>query len=147
MKEFSLGLMVGFIQTTIGHPLDTLKTNYQNRTTINMNGNKIKILYRGVMKKTHPDLIKNDTKLLQMNLLANQYKNENNMLGMLDLCDQLGVKIPNLNKQHYDMMQQDIQDLQDQIEQIKKSHSYVWGTSDQKTRDDILNMILPPKDK
>lgn len=102
----------------------------------------IKILYRGVMKKTHPDLIKDDAKLLQMNLLANQYKNESNMLGMLDLCDQLDVKIPNLSKKHYDMMQQDIQDLQDRIEQIKTSHSYVWGTSDQTTRDEVLNMIL-----
>jgi len=30
MKEFYLGLMVGLVQTGIGHPLDTIKTNYQN---------------------------------------------------------------------------------------------------------------------
>ena len=48
MKEFSLGLMVGLIQTAIGHPLDTIKTNFQNKTKLNLNGNKLKILYRGV---------------------------------------------------------------------------------------------------
>ena len=48
MKEFYLGLMVGLVQTGIGHPLDTLKTNYQNKINLNLRKNKLKILYRGV---------------------------------------------------------------------------------------------------
>ena len=30
MNEFYLGLSVGSVQTIIGHPFDTIKTNYQN---------------------------------------------------------------------------------------------------------------------
>ena len=30
MNEFCLGLSVGSVQTIIGHPLDTIKTNFQN---------------------------------------------------------------------------------------------------------------------
>ena len=32
MNEFYLGLSVGSVQTIIGHPLDTIKTNYQNNS-------------------------------------------------------------------------------------------------------------------
>ena len=75
MKEFSLGLMVGFIQTTIGHPLDTLKTNYQNRTTINMNGNKIKILYRGVKYPLMSSVITNGFLFHSNDLFHNKFNN------------------------------------------------------------------------
>ena len=36
MNEFILGTIVGLVQTIIGHPLDTLKTNYQNRIKIDL---------------------------------------------------------------------------------------------------------------
>ena len=48
MNEFFLGTMVGVVQTLIGHPLDTMKTNYQNQIKINLKKNMIKKLYRGV---------------------------------------------------------------------------------------------------
>jgi solute carrier family 25 carnitine/acylcarnitine transporter 20/29 len=48
MKEFYLGLMVGLVQTGVGHPLDTIKTNFQNKTSLDLKKNKLKTLYRGV---------------------------------------------------------------------------------------------------
>ena len=48
MKEFYMGLMVGLVQTGIGHPLDTIKTNYQNNIKLNLKKHKFKTLYRGV---------------------------------------------------------------------------------------------------
>ena len=30
MNDFIIGTCVGMIQTIVGHPLDTMKTNYQN---------------------------------------------------------------------------------------------------------------------
>lgn len=48
MNEFILGTIVGLVQTIIGHPLDTLKTNYQNRTKIDFKKNMIRKLYSGV---------------------------------------------------------------------------------------------------
>ena len=48
MKEFYLGLMVGLVQTGIGHPLDTIKTNYQNKNKLDLSKNRIQTLYRGI---------------------------------------------------------------------------------------------------
>ena len=48
MKEFYLGLMVGLVQTGIGHPLDTIKTNYQNKNKLELSKNRIQTLYRGI---------------------------------------------------------------------------------------------------
>ena len=43
MSEFTLGTCVGMVQTIIGHPLDTIKTNYQNNQTLKFNKTLIKI--------------------------------------------------------------------------------------------------------
>tara|TARA_B100001093_G_scaffold389533_1_gene375753 strand:- start:348 stop:989 length:642 start_codon:yes stop_codon:yes gene_type:complete len=48
MNEFYLGTLVGVVQTIIGHPLDTLKTNFQNRTKLDYQRNALKKLYSGV---------------------------------------------------------------------------------------------------
>tara|TARA_B100000161_G_C33531129_1_gene406073 strand:+ start:351 stop:1037 length:687 start_codon:yes stop_codon:yes gene_type:complete len=48
MKEFYSGLMVGLVQTGIGHPLDTIKTNFQNKTKLNLSKKRFQTLYRGV---------------------------------------------------------------------------------------------------
>jgi len=46
MNEFLYGNVVGIVQTCIGHPLDTIKTIYQNGNTLRTLS--IKKLYRGV---------------------------------------------------------------------------------------------------
>ena len=48
MNEFTLGTFVGVVQTVIGHPLDTIKTNYQNNKILRFNKNSITTLYRGL---------------------------------------------------------------------------------------------------
>lgn len=48
MNEFTLGTFVGVVQTIAGHPLDTIKTNYQNNQTLKFNKNSITTLYRGL---------------------------------------------------------------------------------------------------
>ena len=48
MNEFTLGTCVGMVQTVIGHPLDTLKTNYQNNQNLKLNKNAVGRLFRGI---------------------------------------------------------------------------------------------------
>ena len=48
MNEFTLGTCVGMVQTVIGHPLDTLKTNYQNNQKLKLNKNAVGTLFRGM---------------------------------------------------------------------------------------------------
>ena len=45
MNEFTLGTCVGMVQTVVGHPLDTIKTNYQNNQVLKYNPNR---LYKGL---------------------------------------------------------------------------------------------------
>ena len=45
MNEFTLGTCVGMVQTVVGHPLDTIKTNCQNNQTLKYNPTR---LYRGL---------------------------------------------------------------------------------------------------
>jgi len=45
MNDFWLGINIGILQTIIGHPFDTIKTNSQNN---NKNIYKLNYLYRGI---------------------------------------------------------------------------------------------------
>ena len=48
MNEFLLGTLVGLVQTVVGHPLDTLKTIYQNQSQVGSRKFPVTTLYRGV---------------------------------------------------------------------------------------------------
>jgi len=45
MNDFTIGTCVGLVQTFVGHPLDTIKTNYQNNSKYKIKFNK---LYNGL---------------------------------------------------------------------------------------------------
>ena len=48
MNEFFLGTCVGMVQTVIGHPMDTMKTNYQNTQKLKLKNNPVKRLFKGI---------------------------------------------------------------------------------------------------
>ena len=45
MNDFTIGTCIGLVQTFVGHPLDTIKTNYQNNLKYRINFKK---LYNGL---------------------------------------------------------------------------------------------------
>lgn len=45
MNEFTLETFVGVVQSIVGYPLDTIKTNYHNNKSLGFNKNSITILY------------------------------------------------------------------------------------------------------
>jgi len=45
MNDFTIGTCVGLVQTVVGHPLDSIKTNFQNNSNYNI---KYRSLYNGL---------------------------------------------------------------------------------------------------
>lgn len=126
-------------QTTILQPeQEKIKKNKKSSKTDPL----IKILYRDIMKHTHPDKVGDDPKMKKIHQQASDHKNDNNVIGILDICDQLEIKIPNLDKKYYTMIDEEIDEIQQQIDKIKKSDSYTWGVADEETKKKYKQAIL-----
>ena len=52
MNDFTIGTCIGLVQTFVGHPLDTIKTNYQNNLKYKINFNKLHYGLRYPMMST-----------------------------------------------------------------------------------------------
>lgn len=72
MSEFYLGLSVGSVQTIIGHPLDTIKTNFQNNSKTKY---CIFNLYRGLSYPLTSSAIVNGFLFYSNNSINNFTKN------------------------------------------------------------------------
>ena len=76
MNEFILGTLVGSVQTIIGHPLDTLKTNFQSNKKLSLKNDAIKKLYRGVSYPLTSSIITNGFLFYWQDIIDKKYDNK-----------------------------------------------------------------------
>lgn len=120
-----------------------LNNNYENNDLIQdevviENSQKVKSLYRLIVKKTHPDKFNNDS-LKELYLEAtNAYENKN-LLQIFSICDKL--KIP------YELTDSEFNYIKEQIESIKKrktflESTYTWQWYDKKNIQEKNKVII-----
>lgn len=102
----------------------------------------IKDMYKQVAQQTHPDKTHNDPTKQKMFRQAKQALEQNDLMGMIDLCLDLDMEPPELTKDQLKQLDQNIKTLQQQIQGIKSQDAYVWGAADEQTRQKIEQKIL-----
>jgi len=80
---------------------------------------RIKSIYRSIVKKTHPDKIL-DARLNDLYITASSMYESNDIMGIYSICDQLGIS--------YDLSSEDIDSLKSQIVQAKEGIFFMEST-------------------
>jgi hypothetical protein len=80
---------------------------------------RIKSIYRSIVKKTHPDKIL-DARLNDLYITASSMYESNDIMGIYSICDQLGIS--------YDLSSEDIDSLKSQIAQAKEGIFFMEST-------------------
>jgi len=80
---------------------------------------KVKKLYRDIVKKTHPDKI-TDSNLNDIYISASKMYDENDIIGIYSVCDKLGI--------YYDISIEDSDSLKSQILKTKERISFMEST-------------------
>lgn len=103
-----------------------------------------KDLYRDIAKCTHPDVTYNDKDKARLLRQATRAKNENDLITMLDICDDLEIDTPDITDDHVEILENNITRTENNIRAIEKSDAWVWGTSSAETRRRYEHMIFAP---
>jgi len=80
---------------------------------------RIKSIYRSIVKKTHPDKIL-DARLNDLYITASSMYESRDLMGIYSICDQLGIS--------YDLSSEDIDSLKSQIAQAKEGIVFMEST-------------------
>jgi phenylalanyl-tRNA synthetase alpha subunit len=103
---------------------------------------KSKTLYREIVKKTHPDKVKDNEKLKDLYVRATDSYNEDDAASLYAICDELDIEF-NVGEEDLLFFEQNIHRIKSEIDFLTKTFSYQYAMSESKKEKDkvILNFI------
>jgi hypothetical protein len=121
--------------------IDDIDDNSSKRVVIS---DKIKKLYREIVKMTHPDVIE-DINLNDIYIKATEYYELNDKMGIYKICSELSIK--------YDIDEEDALFIENKIIEYKKRISFLestftwkwFNTEDEEERNNILITFIKMK--
>ena len=73
---------------------------------------------------------------------ASRAKESGDLISLMSMCDDLGIKTPKLRQSHVKYIEQDIRNKETQIKQMKLSDAWIWYHSDEQKKDIIHKMLI-----
>ena len=101
-----------------------------------------KDLYRQVAQVSHPDKTQKDKDKERLFRQATIAKNHDDLITQLDICDDLDINKPDLDDNHIKIIEKNIKKKEEEINRLKKSDAWVWGTADEKGRRRLEKVII-----
>ena len=98
---------------------------------------KIKKLYREIVKITHPDRIDNKS-FNNLYIESSKYYNSNDIIGIYKICEYLGIEYE-MDISEIDILKESIKILKDRICFIENTHTWIWYNNQKDNL--ILNYI------
>ena len=102
----------------------------------------LKILYRKIVAKTHPDKVGSEKHAELFNSAARAYE-ENNLARLLEIAGLLNIELLELSPEAIKLLEENIKTISLKINSLKQSAAWAWhnaDTEEQKKR--IVNFIL-----
>lgn len=103
-----------------------------------------KDLYRDIAKATHPDKTGDDADKRRLLRHATKAKNTNDLITLLDICDDLEIDTPEFTEEHVDILEKNIKTTENHIRAIHKSDPWVWGEASEESRRKYEHIIFSP---
>lgn len=125
-------------ETTIPEK-NSKKVKKNNKPVID---NVINDMYKQIANHTHPDKTGGDDVMTCMFREAGEAKEHNDIITLIDICNDVGVDTPELEDRHYTMIESNITRVETQITNIKNSDAYVWGVADEQQRQKLELLLL-----
>lgn len=105
---------------------------------------KVKKLYREIVKKTHPDIIK-DKDLNDLYIKATEYYEKNDKLGIYKICNELGI-IFDLDSEDYKFIEERIKEYKKRISFLESTFAWKWfNTEEESEKNNIILTFIKLK--
>jgi hypothetical protein len=105
---------------------------------------KVKRLYREIVKKTHPDKIK-DKDLNDIYIKATDFYNNNDKVGIYKICTELGIDY-DMDEDDESIISYKIESIRKKIDFLESTFTWKWfNTEDEEERNKILMVFIKLK--
>lgn len=105
---------------------------------------KLRKIYRGIAKKTHPDKI-SDTRLNDIYIMASKMYESNDVMGIYSICDQLGIPYE-LSTEDGEILKSQISMMKERVGFMESTFTWKWyHTEDENERAHILVEYIKSK--
>ena len=101
-----------------------------------------KEMYRDIAKIAHPDLNRDDEDMNRLMKQATEAKNKDDLITLLDICDDLDIEKPTIDDNHIKIIENNIKSKENEIAAIKKSDPWIWHHADEEKRGQIEIVII-----
>ena len=98
--------------------------------------------YREIAIKAHPDKNNGDEDMAKVFRRATRAKNDSDLMSMIDICVDLDIPVPDLDDDHFQILELNIKKVQERINGLKNLDAYVWATADDTLQKKIEKNIL-----
>ena len=100
-------------------------------------------MYRKIVELTHPDKAEDQEDIFREATRA--YKEEN-LAMLLEIASELRVRINEVSDESMELVEENIQDLQIKVDELKQSTAWVWyNCKSSEEKDMLARMILSYK--
>jgi len=97
---------------------------------------KIKSLYRKIVKITHPDKI-DHKEINDIYIEASIAYEENDIIGIYKICENLHIEYE-IDISDIELIKENIKILKERISFIENTHTWIWQNEDEKNKDKII---------
>jgi hypothetical protein len=105
---------------------------------------RLKSIYRGIAKKTHPDRI-SDPVLNDLYIMANKMYESNDIMGIYSICDRIGIPYE-LSTEDGEMLKSQISIMKERVGFMESTFTWKWyHTEDESEKSKILLEYIKSK--
>lgn len=103
-------------------------------------GDKIKSIYRNIVKKTHPDKV-SDQELKEMYIESTKFYKNDDLISLYKVCDKLKIEY-DIEEDDYFLIQNQIQKIKERIQFLENTFTWMWLNADEHRKQEvILNFV------
>jgi hypothetical protein len=101
---------------------------------------KLKLIYRSIVKKTHPDKVGDDD-LKNIYIDSTKFYENGDIISLYKICDSLKIEY-DIEESDYSLIQGQIQRIKDKIQFLESTFTWIWLNADDRTKEEVvLNFV------
>jgi len=101
---------------------------------------KLKLIYRNIVKKTHPDKVGDDD-LKNIYIDSTKFYENGDIISLYKICDSLKIEY-DVEESDYSLIQGQIQRIKDKIQFLESTFTWIWLNADDRKKEEVvLNFV------